>query len=754
MKMNNRPTALLMVLLLSQIICAVYAREGGNARASDDSAATPSPPPPKDVRGTVAGEAQRHSSNVPPTSCNEVSSGGATGNFMEKVTTPCNIEDSNTVEHSEALNVNENAFLEGPGPWTDVKAFGAKGDGTTDDTVAINSAIGAVGAAGGGCVYFPPGQYVISANIVVKSGVTLCGNERFAPGPTFQISSCGSTLPCFIVSTGKGGTSIPAFTMEAFSGAKGFALLWPGQSTSNAPVLFGWVFTTNGSASQDRVVLRDLMLVNPYLGIYENYGGQWEIENVYGQPISIGLKMDQVHDVSVVRNVHWWSFWQNPSAGISQYIQAHGIGFQIEDVDQVLMSDVFAYGMNRMFDFENLDGHGTPWISISNVLGDVCNQCVFINAANQILFENSTFTGGMFGIIAANSADIGTRAVVAFSNTHVENSWGGADIGARSGQFMFSNFSGGGASDGTLQVVGGSDLLGPLVLNEGNEDANGKAAVVTISNDTHHANRHSSIWGTGGTILDGVPFPDQANDITPAGFSTPSSWGSNGCVTPSGNGSAFNLTCPVQGVSFAVPASLRQEVGLFTLSFSFQVSISGPTGHSQFYFRIRDAANNIYMQWPDYAFAIERLGTTGTVNISVPFVVPPGVSDLVFEFVFGGSSASSMIVTVGASSSRPLKIFRSSYPRAAQGIVPYIYKSSGYLDPLNAGLRLRFAGTNRETWQAAAPTAGTHVAGDLVWNTNPTEQGKPGSKYVVAGWVCTAGGTPGTWVQRRELTGN
>lgn len=42
-----------------------------------------------------------------------------------------------------------------------VKLYGAVGDGATNDTTAINSAVTAVIAAGGGVVYFPPGIYVL-----------------------------------------------------------------------------------------------------------------------------------------------------------------------------------------------------------------------------------------------------------------------------------------------------------------------------------------------------------------------------------------------------------------------------------------------------------------------------------------------------------------------------------------------------------------------------------------------------------------
>lgn len=44
----------------------------------------------------------------------------------------------------------------------------------------------------------------------------------------------------------------------------------------------------------------------------------------------------------------------------------------------------------------------------------------------------------------------------------------------------------------------------------------------------------------------------------------------------------------------------------------------------------------------------------------------------------------------------------------------------------------------REAWDTAAPVAGTWAVGDRVWNRTPSAGGD-------LGWVCTTGGTPGTW---------
>jgi hypothetical protein len=61
------------------------------------------------------------------------------------------------------------------------------------------------------------------------------------------------------------------------------------------------------------------------------------------------------------------------------------------------------------------------------------------------------------------------------------------------------------------------------------------------------------------------------------------------------------------------------------------------------------------------------------------------------------------------------------------------------------------AATNAST---AAPTTGNHQKGDFVRNSAPSELGSAGSKYVITGWICTAAGTPGTWLSCRSLTGN
>jgi polygalacturonase len=64
-------------------------------------------------------------------------------------------------------------------PYCDVRRYGAKGDGATNDTTALQAAIDAAAWRGGGVVLLPPGRY-LSGTIHLRSRVTL----RLARGAT------------------------------------------------------------------------------------------------------------------------------------------------------------------------------------------------------------------------------------------------------------------------------------------------------------------------------------------------------------------------------------------------------------------------------------------------------------------------------------------------------------------------------------------------------------------------------------------
>jgi glucan 1,3-beta-glucosidase len=83
-----------------------------------------------------------------------------------------------------AFNSNPNSYT----VWRNVKDFGAKGDGVTDDTAAINAAISAGGRCGPGTcasstttpavVYLPAGTYMVSQPIIDYYYTQIIGNPN------------------------------------------------------------------------------------------------------------------------------------------------------------------------------------------------------------------------------------------------------------------------------------------------------------------------------------------------------------------------------------------------------------------------------------------------------------------------------------------------------------------------------------------------------------------------------------------------
>lgn len=81
----------------------------------------------------------------------------------------------------------------GPSPFFNVADYGAVGDGTTLCTEAIQKAVDACAATGGGMVYIPAGKYLsgaifLKSNVTlnISEGATLLASKNFEHFPTFK----------------------------------------------------------------------------------------------------------------------------------------------------------------------------------------------------------------------------------------------------------------------------------------------------------------------------------------------------------------------------------------------------------------------------------------------------------------------------------------------------------------------------------------------------------------------------------------
>lgn len=98
-----------------------------------------------------------------------------------------------------------------PFPMVNVRNFGAKGDGVTDDTAAINAAIASV-VASGGRVYVPAGTYKTSATITLGgSGIALVGAGI---GATTLKQSVAAT-PLLTLTSGSNRLTVSDMTLDS-----------------------------------------------------------------------------------------------------------------------------------------------------------------------------------------------------------------------------------------------------------------------------------------------------------------------------------------------------------------------------------------------------------------------------------------------------------------------------------------------------------------------------------------------------------
>ena len=86
-----------------------------------------------------------------------------------------------------------NSTLPGPGSWVDARAYGARGDGTTDDTEALRAALV---AASDGVLYLPKGTYLVTNSLNVPSNTEVRGA---GPLTTIIKHGAGVAVPPIVV---------------------------------------------------------------------------------------------------------------------------------------------------------------------------------------------------------------------------------------------------------------------------------------------------------------------------------------------------------------------------------------------------------------------------------------------------------------------------------------------------------------------------------------------------------------------------
>ena len=226
--------------------------------------------------------------------------------------------------------------------------YNATGNGITDDTNAIQQALNDVGALGGGVVFVPEGNYMIATHLVVPAATVLKGVASHVQrdwGDPYANRTSGTTL--LAVADAGNETGMPFISLfGANSGVEGLQIYYPNQVITTPPIPYPWTIRC-GQVNQriENNFVKDVMLVNPWKGIdAATYQAprHW-FENVYGQPLFLGISVDQCYDIGRINHIHFWPFWSNDPI-IRIWVEHNGISFQFQRTDWEVVEDIFSIG--------------------------------------------------------------------------------------------------------------------------------------------------------------------------------------------------------------------------------------------------------------------------------------------------------------------------------------------------------------------------------------------------------------------------
>lgn len=138
-----------------------------------------------------------------------------------------------------------------------VRAYGAAGDGKTDDTEAFRRAVAAVAASGGGTVFAPAGYYCLTGTVELPALVTLSGEIK--PG------TAEGTVLCVYGGKGETDRNKAAVYCGPYSSVQNLAFWYPEQTIAGGRAIPYPASITQGFING--LTVRNVTFVNSYRGI-------------------------------------------------------------------------------------------------------------------------------------------------------------------------------------------------------------------------------------------------------------------------------------------------------------------------------------------------------------------------------------------------------------------------------------------------------------------------------------------------------
>lgn len=228
--------------------------------------------------------------------------------------------------------------------------FGADPTGKRDSTAALKKALSVCADKGGGTVWLPAGQYLVTSTVEIPAFVSLWG-ERPLDDPK-TLADYGTV----IVARPKTGKS-PAsslFVLRGSCGVVGMTVWYPEQSLES-PKQYPYIFyvTGNGQGGYMLQTVKDVLVVNGWTGIgacvvENNAHEQTTVENFRGTFLSHAVASYNEADVGTFKSIRvspdYWAnspFDSSPDVeSIRAYTRENAVGMILGDLEWDQFADI------------------------------------------------------------------------------------------------------------------------------------------------------------------------------------------------------------------------------------------------------------------------------------------------------------------------------------------------------------------------------------------------------------------------------
>ena len=279
-----------------------------------------------------------------------------------------------------------------------VKSFGAKADGTTDDTAAIRKAMDAAGKLGGR-VCLPAGKYMVRGTFKVPEGVSV---EGVANAPVYCEPLKGTII---LATAGRDKEdSDPLFTLQSSTSVVGLTVYYPEQKVEEIKP-YPWTFKLVGSDN----TVEKVTLINSYNGIRTGPEGnvRHRIRSVSGCVLRRGIFVDGCFDVGRIEDIqfhgNWW--WMPDAKGNSLIVNKYMIqnleAFIFGKTDSEFVTNTFVFPAKIGYHFIATQ-QGVCYGQFSGISADWAQNCVVVDAVHGL---GVVITNGMFASLAQDSVD-------------------------------------------------------------------------------------------------------------------------------------------------------------------------------------------------------------------------------------------------------------------------------------------------------------------------------------------------------------